>query len=221
MRPEQFRLTPDERADLVAYVDGELPEAHSRSIATKLTHSATARREVEMLEKTWELLDHLPRPELTEQFSEQTISEIRRLELTDRSWEPAVAAWSARVARLVAYVFFGAVFLGAGLRRDALGLAGSDAAPGSRLDARGTPRRISRGRVVRILEPTGRFRRVRWRCPLRADGAGSAETRRVSPGECAGRSARNLGGHDLSPPRQVRPMRLDNKHRSIRRWWCR
>ena len=64
-RPEQLRLTPDERADLVAYVDGELPETHARSIATKLTHSATARREVEMLQKTWELLDYLPRPEVT------------------------------------------------------------------------------------------------------------------------------------------------------------
>ena len=64
-RPEQLRLTPDERADLVAYVDGELPEAHSRLISTKLTHSATARREVEMLQKTWELLDHLPLPQAT------------------------------------------------------------------------------------------------------------------------------------------------------------
>ena len=80
-RPDQLRLTPDERADLVAYVDGELPETHSRSIATKLTQSATARREVEMLEKTWEMLDYLPRPRVTEQFSEKTVSHIRRLEL--------------------------------------------------------------------------------------------------------------------------------------------
>ena len=62
IQPEQLRLTPDERADLVAFVDGELPEAHSRLISTKLTQSATARREVEMLQKTWEMLDHLPLP---------------------------------------------------------------------------------------------------------------------------------------------------------------
>ena len=60
--PEQLRLTPDERADLVAYIDGELPEGVSRSLATKLTNSATGRREVEMLRKTWELLGHLPVP---------------------------------------------------------------------------------------------------------------------------------------------------------------
>jgi hypothetical protein len=114
MRPEQLRLTPDERADLVAYVDGELPEAHSRSIATKLTQSATARREVEMLQKTWELLDHLPRPQVTEQFSEKTISHIRRLEVEGRSWEPAVAAWSARVARAMMYVVIGLMCAGMG-----------------------------------------------------------------------------------------------------------
>jgi hypothetical protein len=113
-RPEQLRLSPDERADLVAYVDGELPEAHSRSIATKLTLSATARREVEMLQKTWELLDYLPRPQATEQFSERTISHIRRLELKEHSWEPIVAAWSARLARLFVYLILAVVALGAG-----------------------------------------------------------------------------------------------------------
>jgi hypothetical protein len=113
-RPEQLRLTPDERADLVAFVDGELPEAHSRMISTKLTQSATARREVEMLQKTWQMLDHLPRPQATEQFSEKTISHIRRLELKDRSWEPVVAAWSARLARVMVYMVLAAASLGAG-----------------------------------------------------------------------------------------------------------
>jgi hypothetical protein len=68
-RPDQLRLTPDERADLVAYVDGELPEGHAQTIATKLTKSATARREVEMLQKTWEMLDYLALPQATEHFS--------------------------------------------------------------------------------------------------------------------------------------------------------
>ena len=80
-RPEQLRLSSDERADLVAYLDGELPEAHSRVISTKLTQSATARREVEMLKKTWELLDFLPLPQAPPEFSERTVSHIHRLEL--------------------------------------------------------------------------------------------------------------------------------------------
>jgi anti-sigma factor RsiW len=99
---------------LVAYVDGELPETHSRLLSTKLTHSATARREVEMLRQTWELLDYLPLPHATDHFSEKTVSHIRRLELQGHTWEPVVAAWSARLARVMLYVLVGAVFLGAG-----------------------------------------------------------------------------------------------------------
>ncbi len=79
--PEQLRLTPDERADLVAYIDGELPDASRGALSTKLTQSATARREVELLKKTWELLGHLPFPEVDPQFAERTITEIRQLEL--------------------------------------------------------------------------------------------------------------------------------------------
>jgi anti-sigma factor RsiW len=93
--PEQLRLTPDERADLVAFVDGELPEATSRSLSTKLTQSATARREVEMLRKTWELLGHLPFPAVDPQFYERTITEIRRLDLKDPAWESSVKTWSS------------------------------------------------------------------------------------------------------------------------------
>jgi hypothetical protein len=113
-RPDQLRLTPDERADLVAYVDGELPETHSRIISTKLTKSATARREVEMLQKTWEMLDYLPRPQVTERFSEKTVSNIRRLELQGHSWEPALVAWSARLGRVALYLIVAGAFLGLG-----------------------------------------------------------------------------------------------------------
>ena len=90
------------------------PRLTRGSISTKLTHSATARREVEMLQKTWELLDYLPRPQATEQFSEKTISHIRRLELKGHSWEPLVAAWSARLARVMVYLSLAAVSFGAG-----------------------------------------------------------------------------------------------------------
>jgi hypothetical protein len=113
-RPDQLRLTPDERADLVAYVDGELPEGHAQTIATKLTKSATARREVEMLQKTWEMLDYLALPQVNEQFSEKTVSHIRRLELQGRTWEPILAAWSARAGRLAMYLVLGGICLGIG-----------------------------------------------------------------------------------------------------------
>jgi anti-sigma factor RsiW len=81
MGPDQQRLTPSERANLVAYLDGELNESETRAIATKLAHSATARRELEFLEKTWELLDYLPRPNVTEDFTARTLTQVLREDL--------------------------------------------------------------------------------------------------------------------------------------------
>src|SRR5262245_32447228 len=112
--PEQLRLTPDERADLVAYVDGELPEVTTRAIATKLTQSATARREVEMLQKTWELLGHLPMPQVDAQFSERTITHIRRLELKAPGWDPRVKSWAVRSTHAILYLVLCLVGLGLG-----------------------------------------------------------------------------------------------------------
>jgi hypothetical protein len=114
IQPDQLRLSPDERADLVAYVDGELPEAHSRSISTKLTQSATARREVEMLQKTWEMLDHLALPQATDQFADKTVSHIRRLEMKGQTWMSDMTVWSARLVRVFAYFLVGVVCAGAG-----------------------------------------------------------------------------------------------------------
>jgi anti-sigma factor RsiW len=74
MVPDQQRLSIDERANLVAYLDGELNDAQARAIATKLTQSLTARKEVEALQKTWEMLDLLPRPKASEDFTARTLS---------------------------------------------------------------------------------------------------------------------------------------------------
>jgi len=62
MAPDQQRLSPEDRSNLVAYLDGELDDAQARAIATKLTQSVTARREIDALRKTWELLALLRSP---------------------------------------------------------------------------------------------------------------------------------------------------------------
>ena len=78
MGPDQQRLSPDDRSNLVAYLDGELNEAESRVIATKLTQSMTARREAEALRKTWEMLDLLPRAKAPEDFTARTLTIAER-----------------------------------------------------------------------------------------------------------------------------------------------
>jgi anti-sigma factor RsiW len=96
-------LTPDERANLVAYLDGELPEPEAQAIATILTSSPAARREVESLQQTWELLDHLPRPLASEALTERTLTEARKIQ-EGGGVETVVLRAAARAVRLGAWV---------------------------------------------------------------------------------------------------------------------
>ncbi|MCA1686607.1 MAG: hypothetical protein LC745_11670 [Planctomycetia bacterium] len=114
MAIEQQRLTPVERANLVAYLDGELNEGESRAIATKLSLSPTARREVEAFEKTWELLERLPRPKAPEDFTERTLTEVRRLEEAGGRLESAVLTTASRVLRSAVWVVASALAVGLG-----------------------------------------------------------------------------------------------------------
>ncbi len=110
MGPDQQRLSPDERFNLVAYLDGELEEHASRAIATKLTQSVTARREVDALRKTWELLDLLPRPRASEDFTARTVTVATRA--ADRS--PAASEMARRVAGGLAWAAASALLFVAG-----------------------------------------------------------------------------------------------------------
>lgn len=101
--PDQLRLTTLERGNLVAYLDGELNEAESRAIATKLTQSATARREIEGLQKTWELLEHLPRARASDAFSERTLTEVRRFDEQGGKIETAFKHAAGRFAAVAAW----------------------------------------------------------------------------------------------------------------------
>ncbi len=55
-------LSEQEKADLVAYLDGELGGEAARSLEAKITLDPAARSEAETLKRTWDLLDYLPRP---------------------------------------------------------------------------------------------------------------------------------------------------------------
>lgn len=98
--PDQHRLTPAERSNLVAYLDGELNEAESQVIATKLTRSATARREVELLEKTWEMLELLPRPQVSPDFTARTLTEVQQIAVAGEEFQSRVKHGMMRAVRL-------------------------------------------------------------------------------------------------------------------------
>jgi anti-sigma factor RsiW len=69
-------LTDQDRADLVAYLDGELDAEASQLIETRLARDPAARAELEQLRRTWELLDFLPRPEPSASFTNRTLERV-------------------------------------------------------------------------------------------------------------------------------------------------
>ncbi len=76
---DQAPLSDRDRADLIAYLDGELDERRSRELEARLGRDPKARAEAEALRRTWALLDYLPRPEPSEQFTHRTLSRLSAL----------------------------------------------------------------------------------------------------------------------------------------------
>ncbi len=69
-------LSDQERADLVAYLDGELDAEASQALETRLARDPAARSELELLRRTWELLDYLPQPEPSATFTHRTLERV-------------------------------------------------------------------------------------------------------------------------------------------------
>jgi anti-sigma factor RsiW len=69
-------LTEEDRANLVAYLDGELDAEAARALEAKLSLDPTARAEADALKRTWELLDYLPRPEPSPSFTHRTLERL-------------------------------------------------------------------------------------------------------------------------------------------------
>ena len=77
MENKLTRLTTEQRYALVAYLDGELNEAETEQIEKLLASSAVARTDVEFLGSTYDLLDELPRPKASSDFTEKTLATVR------------------------------------------------------------------------------------------------------------------------------------------------
>src|SRR4051812_2241884 len=75
-------LNDDEKAELVAYLDGELDEAATQAIEAKLATDVEARAELEALKQTWGMLDYLPKATPSPNFTNRT---LERLTLEDIS----------------------------------------------------------------------------------------------------------------------------------------
>ena len=97
-RPPPDEPAPDPDADLIAYLDGELDGPEVQEVEARLALDPAARTRADSYKKTFDLLDHLPRPEPSPDFATRTLTRLlpaTRDELrTARS-----GASSSRVAR--------------------------------------------------------------------------------------------------------------------------
>lgn len=80
------RLKPEQRENLVAYLDGELSPEETGEIDRALVEIPVARHEVEMLTRTWEMLELLPNQTASDEFTQTTIQTVRLSEETEPSF---------------------------------------------------------------------------------------------------------------------------------------
>lgn len=98
-------LSEEERADLVAYLDGELDEEATQVLEAKLNLDPRLRAEVEAMRQTWGLLDYLPKSEPSPSFTHRTLEKLAlskpsggsrvSLGVQRRAWWPRLAVAAA------------------------------------------------------------------------------------------------------------------------------
>ncbi len=84
------RLNSEDRENLAAYLDGELDDDTTRRIEAVLTASEVARNDVDLLARTYDMLDLLPRPKASSDFTQKTVATAKlegyRKPLTQQPW---------------------------------------------------------------------------------------------------------------------------------------
>jgi anti-sigma factor RsiW len=70
------RLTPEQREELIAYLDGELEPLRQETIEASLSQNQVARHDLNQLSKTYDLLTFLPKVTPTPELTERTLSRI-------------------------------------------------------------------------------------------------------------------------------------------------
>lgn len=84
------RVSVEDRDNFVAYLDGELPADDAQGLEKVLADSPVARKDVEMLVRTYDLLDLLPRPQATVEFTQKTMATAKLIDIkpdvTQTAW---------------------------------------------------------------------------------------------------------------------------------------
>jgi len=101
-------LNDDDRAELVAYLDGELDEAATREVEARIAADPATRAELDSLKQTWGMLDFLPKASPSANFTNRTLERLTlekvrgpsgsaRWALGRRARWPMAVGWAATV----------------------------------------------------------------------------------------------------------------------------
>ena len=86
-------MTEEDRASLVAYLDGELDDEAARQVEARISTDPAVRAEIESLERTWDLLDYLPKAEPSPNFTHRTVSRITAAHVALRTSQQRRRRW--------------------------------------------------------------------------------------------------------------------------------
>ncbi len=69
-------LADDLQETLIAYLDGELDAEATRGFEERLAQDPVLRRELQLQQRSWDMLDRLPRSSVDEKFTRTTVGMI-------------------------------------------------------------------------------------------------------------------------------------------------
>ena len=82
--------------ELVAYLDGEMPEQDADRVERMLQANESLRRDAECLDRTWQLLDSLESATASGEFTRKTLSSISTIVESGESGVQNTGRWSVR-----------------------------------------------------------------------------------------------------------------------------
>ena len=117
-------IDPTDDDDLIAYLDGELDEVESRAVESRLADDVESRARADEYQKTYELLDYLPKPAPSPTFTTRTLTSLQPIlaptvsgtqpipTLPHRAW-PELLGWVVAVVLAVGGGFLAHRLIGA------------------------------------------------------------------------------------------------------------
>ena len=87
-------INDDDLNALTAYLDGELDEQASQAFEARLSRDPELRAEADALKRTWEMLDYLPKPEPSTNFTHRTLERLAVLDTAPAVPVSAPGRWA-------------------------------------------------------------------------------------------------------------------------------